>query len=308
MQVTTAKIEKITILFPSDYSDRKKVEPDYSDEYEAVCKVRGLQPLLLDYDSFVQNGSLKLFSPRDSCTGDCIYRGWMLTPEQYKTLYRSLQEKGITLINTPDEYDTCHLFPLAKKHLFRKTPPSLIFEKGKQIHWDAVNKSFKKFMIKDYVKSVKGTGFPECFETPVVAKEMNARIAEFIERRGELFTGGIVIKEYVDLAKYGDCTNEYRAFFLNGQLLSLHRNSGQPESCQSPPSEFVSGFGGIPSNYCTVDFAELSDGGWIAVETGDGQVSGLSAGQSADKYFGDVRRVLNNETESRDFGALNRDI
>jgi hypothetical protein len=281
----------VTILFPSDYSDRKKVEPDYADEYEAASKFPEFKPLLFDYDSFAGDGTLKL-CPESFSAGDGIYRGWMLTPEQYKTLYHALREKGITLINTPDEYETCHLFPSVKKHLFGNTPQSLIFEKDKQIHWDAVNKNFKKFMIKDYVKSVKGTNFPAYFETPVTAKEMNARIAEFVEQRGELYTGGIVVKEYVDLRKYGDSTNEFRAFFLNGKLLSLCRNSNQPKSCKPPPSEFVNRFGNLPSNYCTVDFAELSDGTWTVIETGDGQVSGLSAEQPAFKYFEDMRGIV----------------
>jgi hypothetical protein len=121
---------------------------------------------------------------------------------------------------------------------------------------------------------------------------MNVRVAEFIEHRGHLYTGGIVIKEYVDLAKYGGRTNEYRAFFLNGQLLSLQRNSGQSEKCKFPPSEFVNRFKNLPSNYYTVDFAELSDESWTVIEAGDGQVSGLSEGQLAFKYFDDMRRIV----------------
>ena len=112
------------------------------------------------------------------------------------------------------------------------------------------------------------------------------------ELRGKLFTHGIVIKEYVDLKKYGETTNEYRAFFLNNQLLSLSRNSNQDEKCCSVPIGFVKMFSNMPSKYYTVDFAELSDGSWIVLETGDGQVSGLSPHQLPFKYFDDIRAIL----------------
>jgi hypothetical protein len=143
------------------------------------------------------------------------------------------------------------------------------------------------------VKSVKETDFPRFFETPVEAVELDAKIAEFIEHRGSLFTGGIVLKEYVDLKRYGECTNEYRAFYLYHQLLSLCRNSKQPESCLSVPPYFLTKLSNLRSNYYTVDFAELADGSWIVIETGDGQVSGLSPRQWEFKYYDDLLQMTN---------------
>jgi len=196
------------------------------------------------------------------------------------------------LINTPEEYYACHLFPSARSSIERYTPKSLCFAQGDVIDWEFVNKTFNKFMIKDYVKSVKETGFPSYFETPVKAEEMDKRISEFIELRGTLFTGGIVLKEYVDFKKYGEATNEYRAFFLKGQLLSLCRNSNQSDTCKPIPLDFVHSFDKLQSNYYTVDFGELSDGRWIIIETGDGQVSGLSPNQYMFKYYDDMRSII----------------
>ncbi|MCL2867157.1 MAG: ATP-grasp domain-containing protein [Clostridia bacterium] len=282
----------VIVLLPSDYFDVRIVEPDFASEYEAVCRIPQFKVLFYNYDAFVSGESLQIY-PNDYYTGDCIYRGWMLNPEQYRVLYDSLHEKGISLINTPNEYDACHLHPQATQHDIRPyTPYSMVFIEGEKINWDIVNNRFKKFMIKDYVKSVKDTGFPEFFETPVKAKEMELRISEFIDLRGKLFTQGIVIKEYVDLKKYYESKNEYRAFFLNNQLLSLARNSNQPETCRPVPLDFVKKFNNMPSKYYTVDFAELSDGKWIVIETGDGQVSGLSPDQLVFKYFDDIYRIL----------------
>ena len=281
----------VLILFPSDYFDAKKVDPEYMAEYEAVSQIPELKTVLFNYDGFVSGEPLKIY-PKDFYTGDCIYRGWMLTPEQYRKLYSILQDNDILLINTPNEYETCHLFPVARHFLCSDTPESLCYKDGEAIYWDIVNRTFKRFMVKDYVKSVKGTNFPVFFETPIKSKEMNKRISEFIELRGNLYTGGIVLKEYVDLKKYGDTTNEYRAFFLDNQLLSLCRNSNQSEACCTVPLDFVNKFNELPSNYYTVDFAELTEGGWIVIETGDGQVSGLSPNQFPFKYYDNMRYML----------------
>jgi len=41
-------------------------------------------------------------------------------------------------------------------------------------------------MVKDYVKSVKGTFFPKLVETPVMQDELDGLIDEFIRLRGSL--------------------------------------------------------------------------------------------------------------------------
>ena len=57
----------------------------------------------------------------------------------------------------------------------------------------------------------------------------------FYQYRGDLLTGGICIKEYLDLKKYGDSTNEYRVFYISHQIASVSRNSGQPLTAARPP-------------------------------------------------------------------------
>ena len=279
------------ILFPSDYFDPKQPEIDYKKEYEAVCHLPDFKIILYNYDSFTQNEPLKI-QPNDYYTGKCIYRGWMLTPNQYKTLFAFLEKSSITLINTPKEYDYCHLFPYVYPQIEQYTPKMLYFEYEQPIDWDAVNKTFTRFMVKDYVKSVKGHDFPTFFETPIKSEDMNLYIAKFIKLRSSLFTGGIAFKEYVNLKKYENKTNEYRAFYLCNKLLSLSRNSNQSDSCSLPPQELLDKFKTLQSQYYTVDFAELSDGSWIVLETGDGQVSGLSPGQWEFKYYEDMRHIL----------------
>ena len=279
------------ILFPSDYFDPKKPDPDYKAEYEAVCQLPDFKIILYNHDGFTQGEPLKIY-PDNYFTGECIYRGWMLNPEQYMALYDFQKNRDITLINTPEQYDYCHLFPVIYPEIEQFTPKILSFESEQPIDWDAVNNTFTRFMVKDYVKSVKGHNFPAFFEIPIKPEEMNRCISEFIELRGNLFTGGMVLKEYVELKKYGDTSNEYRAFYLRTELLSLSRNSNQADSCPLPPQEFTNKFKTLQSQYYTVDFAELVDGTWIVLETGDGQVSGLSPSQWEFKYYDDMRSIV----------------
>lgn len=71
-------------------------------------------------------------------------------------------------------------------------------------------------MVKDYAKSVKGTRFPVSFRTPASQERIDEIVEEFVRLRGDLFTAGIVCKEYVDLVRCGGATNEWRAFYLGG--------------------------------------------------------------------------------------------
>ena len=88
----------------------------------------------------------------------------MLNSEKYKKLYEYLSSRGLKLINNPEEYRFCHEFPNAYKVVKDLTPAIRVYNEGEEIDWTSVKKQFDKFMIKDFVKSVKGTHFPKYFD------------------------------------------------------------------------------------------------------------------------------------------------
>jgi len=278
------------ILFPSKKDNNYEADIYFEIEYEIAMKIEEFSAMLFNYDDFISGNGIRLNSNK---TGLCIYRGWMLSPSKYMEFYNQLFAKGIRLINSPSEYDTCHLFPNIYSDIKPYTPKCLYYKHGTKINWEMINVSFKKFMIKDYVKSAKNLSIPMFYETPVNCDEMNKYIEMFIKQRGEFYTGGIVIKEYVDLKKYfGMFTNEFRAFYMWGYLLSLSPNSNQPETCETVPIDFVNKFSTLKSNFYTVDFAELSNGQWIIIEVGDGQVSGVSTGLEYKDFYQDLLSSL----------------
>lgn len=283
--------DTITILYPSDFFDIKKVDFDYQYEYIEAVKFPELQIVFYNYDEFSAGGKLKIY-PSEVEKGLCVYRGWMLQPEKYRELYFLLRENGLNLINTPEEYENCHEFPNSYPLIRDFTPGIRTFKKGEVIDWDQLKREYKRFFMKDYVKSVKGTDFPAYFDASYSNEFLNEYVEKFIEMRGSLFVKGIVLKEFVELKKNGEVTNEYRGFYLDGSLLTLSRNSNQTEG-NSVPQELLNSLPVLKSRFYTVDFAELDNDQWIVIETGDGQVSGLSPGQFVFKYYEELLTRLN---------------
>ena len=60
--------------------------------------------------------------------------------------------------------------------------------------------------------------------------------------------------------------------------------------------ELVNAIPVLDSRFYTVDFAELENGSWTVIETGDGQVSGLSPNQDVFRFYDEIRwRLCGNE-------------
>lgn len=115
----------------------------------------------------------------------------------------------------------------------------------------------------------------------------------FMKYRGDLYTGGICVKEYLSLKHYGTSTNEYRVFYANHHIVSISRNSGQSWYVPMPPKELTEKYKNLDSPFYTIDYAELENGFWKIIEAGDGQVSGLSDGQDYKAFFKDLYLTFN---------------
>ena len=212
---------------------------------------------------------------------------------QYKQFYHKLLADNIELITAPSEYERMHIFPNAYKFFGDDTAFMKIYPLHEQIEISDVKKYFNRFLVKDFVKSVKGTEFPKFFDASVTQEEFDNWMEVFYKYRGNLLTGGICMKEFLSLKFYGERTNEYRVFYANGEIVSISRNSGQENFTPEPPKELVEKYRNLPSIYYTIDFAELADGTWKIMEAGDGSVSGLSEFQDAEQYFRALYYALN---------------
>ena len=281
-----------TILFPSSYFNPKEVDEDLQQEYQAVLSTGLYDVILFDYDKWFNESLLKL-SMRPEENRKIIYRGWMMKPESYELFYQKLLENHLELVTSPKEYETMHVFPNVYKNFGKDTAYMEIFPLNEVINVETLKPRFERFMIKDFVKSVKGTDFPKFFDRNVTQENFDRWMEVFYQYRGTLLTGGICIKEFYDLKKYGDHTNEYRIFYINHEIATISRNSSQPEYTPEVPKSLVEKYRNLPSKYYTVDYAELQDGTWKVIEAGDGSVSGLSENQNIEAYYRALYRCFN---------------
>lgn len=272
------------ILFPSSFFNTKKVDEDLKKEYEAAISTGLFQIFLFGYDQWFNENKLVLTAQPES-ERFAVYRGWMMKPEQYESFYKQLLNKNIRLITEPDQYRLMHIFPNVYECVKDETAKMELFPLHSRIDVEHLKKSFSRFMVKDYVKSVKGTEFPKYFDQSVTQSQFDQWMEVFYKYRGELLTGGICIKEFLDLKYYGDHTNEYRVFYINNEIATVSRNSGQSHYTPLPPKWLIEKYSNLGSLYYTVDFAELSNDSWRIIEAGDGGVSGLSDNQDYIQYF-----------------------
>ena len=151
------------ILFPSSYFDITKVDEDLLGEYEAVRATGLFKVVLFGYDKWINEGKLKIHDAPFEMQR-AIYRGWMMKPEQYERFYHQLLEKNIRLVTEPALYELMHVFPNVYSLLQEDTPKMEVFPLHEQIDVEQLKGSFQRFMVKDFVKSVKGTDFPRYFD------------------------------------------------------------------------------------------------------------------------------------------------
>lgn len=261
-----------TILFPSDYFNRNKIDDELEQEYEAAIKA-GFDVMLFDYSSWFESKKLVLNQHVDCDLA--LYRGWMMKPELYCEFENQLMDFGYHLIVDSNVY------PIIRND----TAPMMKFPLYIRIDVEFIKSTFGRFMVKDYVKSVKGSDFPVYFDSSITQSEFDNWMKKFYQYRGNLLTGGICIKKYLDFKKYDSNANEYRAFFYRNELMLLMKSSNQSDACFKSPVELINKYKILDSPFFTLDFAQLEDVSWIIIESGDGQVSGITDSSQIELFY-----------------------
>ncbi len=108
----------------------------------------------------------------------------------------------------------------------------MVFPLYEQIDVSILTDNFNRFMVKDYVKSVKGTEFPKFFDNTITQGEFDKWMEIFYQYRGNLLTGGICIKEYLDLKNMATKLMSTECF-INHKVAAVSKNSTQPSYANS---------------------------------------------------------------------------
>ena len=154
------------ILFPASYFSMNKVDEDLQSEYDAVRATGLFDTVLFGYDKWINEGVLVL-NEAPEVMRKAIMRGWMMKPEQYERFYAMLIDNNIELVTSPAEYEQMHIFPNAFNLFGDDTSNMKIYPLHQQICVEELKAQFDRFMIKDFVKSVKGTSFPKYFDNSI---------------------------------------------------------------------------------------------------------------------------------------------
>ena len=227
-----------TILFPSSYFDGNKVDEDLQSEYDAAVATGFWNVIFYNYDKWFNEGKL-ILSRKVPEKITAVHRGWMMKDDKYALFCDALDKAGIELITSSAEYEHFHYFPNVYKDIQQDTPRILTVPMADKYTLKDIQSCFDRFLVKDYVKSVKGTDFPKYFTKDTTEEEYLKAMELFYKYRGDLFSGGLCFKEYVDLKCYGDKTNEYRVFYMANEVGTVSRNSQQPSFTPEPPRNLI---------------------------------------------------------------------
>ena len=80
----------------------------------------------------------------------------MMKSDQYERFYNLLLDNNIRLVTEPEQYRLMHIFPNVYECVKEDTAKMELYSLYTQIDIEKLKKSFDRFMVKDYVKSVKG--------------------------------------------------------------------------------------------------------------------------------------------------------
>lgn len=287
---TDSKNNKLLIIFPCEYIGLNTVDETYAFEKETAEQL-GFETINMNYDEFIMGVKLKLSkSIENSCKA--VYRGWMMQSYKYSMLYDSLKELGIELVITPDKYEATHYFVRSYDKIKEYTAKTIWFSSDTEIDWTKVREKFDKFIVKDYVKSVKGFEFPKYLESNMGDNELSSYIYKFKQLRGNLYTGGIVFKEYLNI----EPDKEYRAFYINNKLAFIYKNGDNIETVLDVP-DIIKELASkdemrlLDSKFYTIDFGIKTSGEAVLIELGDGQVSGVPNKKVAEMLYKNLKEM-----------------
>lgn len=299
------------IIFCADPLVSKKVDMDYENEYR-VANSLGFEVELLSFEDLVDmdNPESAVKKIKTSVKPECaVYRGWMLKPDRYRKLYNALKSRNIELINSPDNYRFCHYLPDSYDVIRNYTPNTIWFKK------DQISKSLDKvceiliktfgeapIMIKDYVKSRKHDWEEACF-IPDASDSIKVKqvVNKFLELQGDELNEGIVFRQFLKLEflihhskSNMPLTKEFRIFFLDGEPLQefYYWDEGDYGELKPDLTPFLEVAKKINSQFFTMDVAKVENSGWVIIELGDGQVSGLPDNADLHKFYNKLRARL----------------
>lgn len=264
-----------SVVFPADPLSGKGFDPEFDREVQAVRWTEGIHASSMNHDELVNYGDVVIrLTPEDS-TDFAIYRGWMLTAEQYAAFYHKTRNK-FNLVTTPLQYKRAHHIDGWVKAFVGLTFNTVLVPVGateEEVRQSVSILDGDTFFIKDYVKSLKNDeGL-----SVTTRDELYDTIQRFVSAQSDWLVGGIAIREFAELP---EDRVEIRAWWKDGRWVAFtpHPDFSGQEIEEIPRTilrDVDIRLQDLDLRFVTVDFVLTSDSEWKVIEVGDGQVSGI---------------------------------
>ena len=269
------------ILFGRPHSaltdDRFELDAYAAEELDIETWAIPLEPIV---DRDAERALSRLPRPRGRTW---IYRGWMLSEDEYAALHEAMTDRGETMLVDPVAFAEATYAPRYIPRLGDHTAPARwTDDEDIEEAWDlACELGPPPWIVKDHVKSAKEEWWRACF-VPEGADRADFRAIcdRLLELRGERFERGFVIKKYLDLATLRGTTpercavtDEHRLVFVFGELVAHAPYYDADDAALEDPARFAFIADRIDSPFFTADVARLRDGGWTIIEINDGGCS-----------------------------------
>ncbi len=279
-------MKNIVFLFSCSKYDATIPEKEFKKEYEYIVKQK-YETILCNINKLKQKRSVSI--EKSTTKKWIIYRGFPLSHSEYQDLYAQLREANYIMINTPEEYANLTFIPNWYEKISDLTPQ--VYYTDKECSKREILYYLSLFdgsaIVKDYVKSRKSEWNEACYIKDVnnIRNSMEV-INNFITRQGEDLSGGIVLRQFVDLKpikfdeeKQMPLSEEYRVFVYNKKVfVTLDYWRGREIKDISEFEDIVDVcISRLECSFYSIDIAKTKEGKYIVVEVGDGQGSSIKS-------------------------------
>ena len=215
-----------------------------------------------------------------------VWVGFIPSVARYAAVFEAAQQRSISLLNTPDQYQTAMEFDRFYAPLGDLTPESRVIRHADECASIAKEMGYPVF-VKGSIKSNKDQGWPACVANDEA--ELRERVQQLLARPGRA-RGRVIVRRIAPLRHAGSSPDgfplgrEYRVFLYRQQVLAFGYywdEYADPFPLQEADRRALLNVSieatrrvGVP--FIAVDVGQVDMGEWIVIEVGDAQFSGLS--------------------------------
>jgi len=249
--------KELTIIYPSIFNE---LTSPWDTEYN-IAKELGINVCLFDEETL---NILKC----DLTDQVIIYRGWMISIQDYIKLSENIKKKGGVMFIPSEQYKKANTFSNWYNLLNRYTMKSYFIKDFSKL--DDYFNDGKEWFVKDDLKSLGGK--KSIAKNSKQAIEIYNQIQE--NRDFKIENNGICLREVIDIY------DEERFFALNGEILGIHLDKDRLKLANQIAKKI---FEKLNLVFISIDIgrSELKN---ILVEVGDFQISDINK-------EGDVKKI-----------------